>query len=214
MDLRERVVAAIEAGQSCHTVAKLFDLGPATVVHRSHRQRTAGGCAPKLMGGVRHAVLLPERDWLLARIVAVPDATVRGLRAELAERGTRVSNDAGWRFLRNVRLTFRKNRRAAEQDWPDVARERERWARYQGRVAPDCLIFVDETGAKTNMTRTRGWATRGEHLVAAIAFIRWSTMTFLAGLHTSGITAPGVFDGPINGCLFRAWVEQCLASSG
>ncbi len=60
------------------------------------------------MGGVRHAVPLPERDWLLARIAAVPDATVRGLRAGLAERGTRVSNDAVWRFLRNARLTFKE----------------------------------------------------------------------------------------------------------
>jgi transposase len=60
------------------------------------------------------------------------------------------------------------------------------------------------------MTRTRGWATRGERLVTAVPFIRWSTMTFLAGLRASGITAPCVFDGPINGCLFRAWVEQFL----
>jgi putative transposase len=60
------------------------------------------------MGGVRHAVLLAERDWLLARIAAMPDATVRGLRAELAERGLKVSNDAVWRFLRKARLTFKK----------------------------------------------------------------------------------------------------------
>jgi len=71
-------------------------------------------------------------------------------------------------------------------------------------------VFVDETWAKTNMTRTRGWATRGERLVAAVPHGRWSTMTFLAGLRTSGVTAPCVFDGPINGCLFQAWVEQFL----
>jgi transposase len=108
MDLRERVVAAVEAGQSRRAVAKLFNLGPATVVRWVERQRTSGACAPKPMGGVRHAVLLPERDWLLARIAAVPDATVRALRMELAERGTKVSNDAVWRFLRNERLTFKK----------------------------------------------------------------------------------------------------------
>lgn len=60
------------------------------------------------------------------------------------------------------------------------------------------------------MTRARGWATRGERLVAAVPFIRWSTMTFLAGLRASGINAPCVFHGPINGCLFRAWVAQFL----
>ena len=108
MDLRERVVAAVQAGQSRRAVAKLFDLGPATVVRWVDRQSTSGTCAPKQMGGTRHAVLLCERDWLLARITAVPDATVRGLRAELAERGTHVSNDAVWRFLRRARLTFKK----------------------------------------------------------------------------------------------------------
>ena len=60
------------------------------------------------------------------------------------------------------------------------------------------------------MTRTRGWAIHGERLVAAVPYVRWSTMTFLAGLRASGVTAPCVFDGPINGCLFQAWVEQFL----
>ena len=60
------------------------------------------------------------------------------------------------------------------------------------------------------MTRTRGWATRGQRLVAAVPALRETTMTFLAALRTGGIAAPCVFDGPINGCLFQAWAEQCL----
>lgn len=100
--------------------------------------------------------------------------------------------------------------RAAEQDRPDVARKRERWKRYQGRLDPGRLVFVDETWAKTNMTRTHGRALRGQRLVAAVPHRRWTTMTFLAGLRCDRITAPCVFDGPINGDLFRAWVEQFL----
>lgn len=91
-----------------------------------------------------------------------------------------------------------------------MARKRERWKRHQGRVDPDRLIFVDETWAKTNMTRTHGWAERGRRLVAAVPALRSATMTFLAGLRTSGITAPCVFDGPVDGDLFQAWVEQAL----
>ena len=60
------------------------------------------------------------------------------------------------------------------------------------------------------MTRIRGWAVRGERLVAAVPALRETTMTFMAALRTGGIAAPCVFDGPINGCLFQAWVEQCL----
>jgi transposase len=72
------------------------------------------------------------------------------------------------------------------------------------------LVFVDETWAKTNMTRTHGRAPRGQRLVAAVPHARWTTMTFLAALRCDGITAPCVFDGPINGCLFLAWVTQFL----
>ena len=108
MDLRERVVAAVTAGQTRRAVARLFGVGQATVARWVDRQQTSGSCAPRPMGGVRHAVLLGERDWLLERIKAAPDLTVRALRAELEERGTRVSNDAVWRFLRNARLSFKK----------------------------------------------------------------------------------------------------------
>lgn len=91
-----------------------------------------------------------------------------------------------------------------------MARKRERWKRYQSRVDPARLVFVDETWVKTNMTRLHGWAPRGQRLVAPVPNARWTTMTFVAGLRAGGITAPCVFDGPINGCLFRAWVEQFL----
>ena len=109
MDLRERVVAAVEAGQSRRAVAKVFQVGAATVVRWMKRQTSTGTCAAKAMGGKRRAVLLPERDWLLARITAAPDLTVRGLRADLAGRGTKVSYDAVWRFLRTENLSFKKN---------------------------------------------------------------------------------------------------------
>ena len=77
----------------------------------------------------------PSRDWLLARIACGrARCHSAGLRAELALRGTKVSNDAVWRFLRGARLTFQKSLRAAEQDRQEVARKRERWKRYQSRV--------------------------------------------------------------------------------
>ena len=104
----------------------------------------------------------------------------------------------------------KKSLRAAEQDRPDVARKRARWRRHQGRIDPSRFVFIDETWAKTNMTRTHGRALRGQRLVAAVPHGHWTTMTFLAGLRTEGITAPCVIDGPINGDLFRAWVEQFL----
>lgn len=61
------------------------------------------------------------------------------------------------------------------------------------------------------MTRTRGWAARGQRLTAHVPHGHWKTLTFLAGLRHDGIVAPFVFDGPINGDAFPAWVSQCLA---
>jgi transposase len=89
-------------------------------------------------------------------------------------------------------------------------RRRAWWRRHQGRIDPARLVFIDETWAKTNMTRMRGWWRRGEPLKARVPHGHWRTMTFLAGLRHDGITAPCVVDGPINGRIFRAYVEQIL----
>jgi transposase len=99
---------------------------------------------------------------------------------------------------------------AAEQDRPDVARRRLRWKKYQGRIDPKRLVFIDETWAKTNMTRTRGWHALGKPLVAKVPHGHWKTMTLLAALRHDRITAPFVLDGPINGDAFLAYVEQVL----
>jgi transposase len=76
---------------------------------------------------------------------------------------------------------------------------------------PDRLVFIDETWATTNMARLRGRAPRGQRLVAAVPYGHWKTSTFVAGLRTTGVTAPLVIDGAINGDTFRAYVEQVLA---
>jgi transposase len=71
-------------------------------------------------------------------------------------------------------------------------------------------VFVDETWAKTNMTRTHGRCLRGQRLVAKVPHGRWTTLTFIAALRCDRITAPLVIDGPINGDWFLAWTQQVL----
>jgi transposase len=72
-------------------------------------------------------------------------------------------------------------------------------------------VFVDETWAKTNMTRLHGRCPRGQRLIAKVPHGPRKTLTFVAGLRCDGFTAPCVFDGPIDGESFLAWVEQFLA---
>jgi len=71
-------------------------------------------------------------------------------------------------------------------------------------------VFIDETWASTKMARTHGRARRGERLRAAIPHGHWKTTTFVAGLRSTGMVAPMVLDGPINGAAFQAYVEQVL----
>jgi transposase len=99
---------------------------------------------------------------------------------------------------------------AREQDRPAIDRRRAQWRKYQGRIDPRRLVFIDETWAKTNMTRLRGWCARGLPLVAKVPHGHWRTLTFLAALRHDRIDAPLVLDGPVNGQSFTAYVEQFL----
>lgn len=85
------------------------------------------------------------------------------------------------------------------------------WRERQPAMQPERLVFLDETWAKTNMTRLRGRAPRGRRLVAAAPHGHWKTTTFVAALRSDGLVAPGVFEGAINGRSFLAYVRQILA---
>jgi transposase len=98
-----------------------------------------------------------------------------------------------------------------EQTRPDVARRRARWKAYQGRIAPQRLVFIDETWVKTNMAPLRGWGPRGRRLKAYAPYGHWKTLTFIAALRHDRIDAPWVIDGPINGELFGLYIEKVLA---
>jgi DDE superfamily endonuclease len=107
----------------------------------------------------------------------------------------------------------KKSVRATEQDRPDVAAARAEWGQNQAELDPDRLVFIDETGTSTNMARQRGRSPRGERLIGKVPHGHWKTTTFVAGLRSTALTAPGVIDGPMNGNAFLAYVEQVLVPS-
>ncbi len=94
-----------------------------------------------------------------------------------------------------------------------MAAKRRQWRNWQTWLKPDRLVFVDETGAKTNMARLRGRSLKGQRLHAALPWGHWKTTTFVAGLRLSGLTAPMLLDAAMNGVAFKAYVEQGLAPS-
>jgi transposase len=109
LDLRERVVALVEGGQTTRAVAAAFDVSVASVVKWTQRARSTGSAAAKAMGGKRPFLLEAEREWLLARLDEKPDLTLHSLLDELRKRGTIVSCDTLWRFLKQQEISFKKN---------------------------------------------------------------------------------------------------------
>ena len=91
-----------------------------------------------------------------------------------------------------------------------MARRRRQWQSRQASIDPKRLVFIDETWAKTNMAPLRGWGPRGQRLIVKAPHGRWCTLTFLAALRAERIDAPCLFDGPINGQKFLAYVERFL----
>ena len=79
------------------------------------------------------------------------------------------------------------------------------------RRQPERLVFIDETSVKTNLTRLRGRALRGERLEMDAPFGNWGTQTFIAGLTADGLIAPWVIKGAMDGPAFAAYVKEVLA---
>ncbi len=108
-DLRERVAASVVGGRSCRETARLFGVSVASAVKWSQRLRATGTAAARPLGRKQPRSLAAERDWLLARLNAKPDLTLRALVAELRERGVMTSYGSVWRIVRDQGVSFKKN---------------------------------------------------------------------------------------------------------
>jgi transposase len=91
-----------------------------------------------------------------------------------------------------------------------VAAERVAWKASQPEIDIHRLVFIDETGASTKMARLYGRSPYGQRCVAALPHGHWKTTTFVGALRATGMTAPMVLDGPMDGSAFEAYVTQVL----
>lgn len=109
MDLRERAMARLAAGQSVRRVASALDVAPSSVVKWSQRLRATGSCAPAGTGGhPPRKIVGAHETWLLERIRE--PFTLRGLVAELADRGLKVDYRTVWKFVHDTGYSFKKRR--------------------------------------------------------------------------------------------------------
>lgn len=110
MDLRERAMRRLDAGESVRSVASALSVAPSTVVKWSQRRRVTGSVMPGRVGGRRPRLIVGEHEIWLRERVARDAFTLRGLVAELAERGLGVDYKTVWTFVHREGLSFKKNR--------------------------------------------------------------------------------------------------------
>ena len=103
--------------------------------------------------------------------------------------------------------------RAKEQQRPEVIAERQQWSQKTVEVDLSRLVFIDETGAKTNMTRTHGRAAPGTRVVDYVPAGHWCTTTLIGALRLDGSMAPMVIEGATDTDVFMAYVRQVLVPS-
>ena len=212
-DLRDRVIDAVKRGEmSRRAAARRYEISESVAIKWLERVERDGSREPVGHGGHRASKLMPHRDFLEAARAEKSDITLQALcdRLSCRARGQSRHLDDEPLLSPDRRHGQKKTLVAREQDRPDISRHRKRWRTYQGLIDPRRLVFIDETWTKTNMTRLRGWAPRGQRLVDKVPQGKWKTATFLAALRNDRIDAPCLFDGPINGERFHAYVEQFL----
>lgn len=102
---------------------------------------------------------------------------------------------------------------AAEQDRPEVQAQRAEHRQSMVNIDPACLVFIDESGAKTNMTRTHGRRFDGQRLFDSVPHGHWCTTTILSSIRLDGTQAAMVIEGPTDSAVFQAYVDAVLALS-
>jgi transposase-like protein len=182
VDLRERMVRAVEAGASRRATAAKFEVSPSCVVKLVPRWHQRGTLEPDPAGQARRPRRAGPRT--AGGHAGQHDRRTENPARDRRHRGQPVGNQPfPHRLWADAK---KKTAHAAEQDRPDVAAARRVWRAQQPALSPQRMVFIDETWAATAMTRRYGRARRGRPVVAAVPHGHWKTTTFIAGCATTG----------------------------
>jgi transposase len=162
IDLRERAVAAVlEGGLSRHRVAARFGVAPSTVINWVRRFQATGSVAPGQMGGHKPKAIAGEHHVFLVQRIRDREFSLRGLVAELSERGSRSTIDRCGTLFTPRSSASKKTVIASERDRPDIARRRAQW------MAQPLDLAMRATGPKESPASVCAAAAVSENAVAA-----------------------------------------------
>ena len=209
MDLRQRIATAIDHGDgSFRQIARRFRVSLSFIARLLRRRRQFGTLEPKPHGGGHPPALDHAGEERLRELVRQhPDATLDELRHQL---GVSCSRSALGRALEKLKLTRKKKTlHTQERDRPENQLQRQAFRTTVAPLDPHRLVFVDETGSNTAMTRAYGRAPRGERVVGTVPG-QWTTVTLISALRLSGVVAPLAFEGATDTPAFQTYVAQVL----
>lgn len=210
LDLRQRIVDALERGSDTkRNIAKIFNVHESFIYKLLRQKRDTGEIAPLPHGGGASPKLNDEHLHILADLVILhPDAT-------LEERGLHVEEESTYRSqpqydlpgaARTSALIKKKSKLAAEADPAQRAEFKEK----QRALPAEDLIFIDEFGANTAMTRTHARAFIGKRGYVTEPFKRGPKHSVIAAMGMSGVCAPLMLEGAVDAQVFDLYVEKFL----
>lgn len=210
MAIRTRVLTDYQAGANFAALALRYHVTAEWVRRFIRKYEATGEIEPRSSRNRRVALHIRMGAEIRAAVAEQPDLTREKLRQRLGVNCTlaRLSQS-----LRALNISFKKTLVAAEQARPDVAERRAEFQAFQASgIDPDRFVFLDVTWIKTDMTRLYGWGPTDQRVLESVPHGHGMTTTFLGALRSTGLMAPLVVDGAINGDIFKGYVEQHLVN--
>ncbi|MDR3234410.1 MAG: IS630 family transposase, partial [Planctomycetaceae bacterium] len=209
MELRIRIMTDIENGETEQDTADKFSVSRQTVQAYKRQLKATGSFIPidpKGRAG-RKRKLEPYHEHIRNILKETPDATLK----EIAEKlPVKVHHSVVDNELKRIGITRKKKIFAAEQDREDVVERRKKWAEFIKRLNPYHLVFIDESGFRTNMTRRYGRCEKGKRLVDKIPLGHWLNITGIYGISRRGIIVPRAFTERNTNARFLQYVKEDL----
>lgn len=211
---RQEVIDLIEEGYTLDEASAIAGVGRASANRWSSRFKKTGDISAKPTGGPRNVKLTESAiKVLLAIVEETPDLTLQELVDKLSESTqTKVCRSTLSRFFKKRKITLKKKNLVAEEQKSErVQQLRERFVVWQKGQDWRRLVFVDEAGCHTSMTRPRAWGLRGRRVKGYVPRNRGAVTTMIGALTCDGVEAMMTIQGATTALVFLAFVEKVLA---
>lgn len=207
-EIRMKAVHAyIDGKATAKQLGDILGYTPATICNWVRAYKNNGQTAAKPNGHRKSCFTSEELEHLSNLIEKKVDITLEEIRESF---GKTCSLVAIHKIVKKLGFVYKKTLRASEQDRKDIKTQRESWSKYQKTVPVDRLIFLDESGVKTNMTRLYGRAYKGNRCYDKAPGGRWKTVTLLSSIRLDGTTESLMFEGAVDRKMFEAYIKYTL----